>query len=172
MSQQPSPKLEKDANIDPLVQQRNDKFHWTQNVEDWETKHYYTPCGQNKVEKAAYEKIETDKVKKEAYLPGDEKYKRVIPTKYTGQSGDSFMANIIKNYAVEGGKKEGKPNGAFWFEPLGAKKASQFVMKSYMHMSDTDSEVAVCARFNSVWDYLDVNKEGKIDADRMPRFFR
>ena len=82
------------------------------------------------------------------------------------------MAKMIKEYAMEGGKAAGKPNGFFWFEPLGAKRASEFVLKSYMHMTQENAEVAVCSRFKSAWDYFDVNHQGKIEPDRMPRFFR
>ena len=49
---------------------------------------------------------------------------RKIPEKYTG-TGDVFMGEMIKKYAMEGGKKKGKPNGDFWFEFEGAREASK-----------------------------------------------
>ena len=52
---------------------------------------------------------------------------RKIPEKYTG-IGDTFTGDMIKKYAMEGGKKEGKPNGQFWFEFEGAREASKIVL--------------------------------------------
>ena len=41
-----------------------------------------------------------------------------------------------------------------------------------MHVDEKEAENVVCSRFNTVWNYIDVNNDGKIEADRMPRFFR
>ena len=35
---------------------------------------------------------------------GVQAYKRTIPEKYTGDVGDNFMEQMIKKYAIEGGK--------------------------------------------------------------------
>ena len=48
-----------------------------------------------------------------------------MPKKYDGPGGDDFMQKYIKEFAVEGGKVDGKPNGQFWFEKAGAKLAAK-----------------------------------------------
>lgn len=40
-----------------------------------------------------------------------------------GYGGDSFMREIVKKFAVEGGKEKEVPNGEFWFDRKGAKEA-------------------------------------------------
>ena len=38
-----------------------------------------------------------------------------------GVGGDSFMREMTKKFAVEGGKEKEVPNGEFWFDRKGAK---------------------------------------------------
>ena len=60
-------------------------------------------------------------VNKFGYTPGETT--RTLPEIYTG-FGDNFMGQMVLNYAIEGGKVEGAPNGKFWFEYDGAKAAA------------------------------------------------
>ena len=41
-----------------------------------------------------------------------------------------------------------------------------------MHVSPDEADDIVCNGFEAAWIYYDPNNEGKIEADRMPRFFR
>jgi len=129
--------------------------------------------------------VDDDKSESKSEEEGEEKsskkeYSRQVPSKYqktstaygTQGGGDDFMSKMIKEYAIEGGKDKGEPNGQFWFEPEGARKAAKQVLMDYMHHSEAEAEDEVCQRFNHVWMYYDPHNTGKIDADRMPRLFR
>ena len=151
-----------------------ESYHWTANIDNG-TSLNYMPCGIRNLISEEVAKAHRDVSLKSNYHPGDKDYKRIIPAQYqqtNGQGGDNFMASAIQNWAVEGGKDKGKPNGQFWFEPYGAQLASKKVVMDYIHVSEQEAENIVCSRFNTVWNYYDVNNEGKIDADRMPRFWR
>jgi len=41
-----------------------------------------------------------------------------------GVGGDSFMREMTKKFAVEGGKDKEVPNGEFWFDRKGAKEVA------------------------------------------------
>jgi hypothetical protein len=46
---------------------------------------------------------------------GESVYERVIPAKYA-DGGDSFMASMIENYALEQKNEDGSPNGRFFMD--------------------------------------------------------
>ena len=54
------------------------------------------------------------------------------------------MGEMISKYATEGGKKEGKPNGKFWFEYEEAQKAGVQVLKDYLHLNDEQAKEVIC----------------------------
>ena len=74
-------------------------------------------------------------------------YTRKVPAKYAGTGGDDFMLKYIKEFAVEGGKLDGKPNGQFWFEKEGAKRACKQVVLDYMHVTPEEADDIVCNGF-------------------------
>ena len=41
-----------------------------------------------------------------------------------------------------------------------------------MHTSDAEANDLICSRFWATWTREDTNNEGRLEADRMPRFFR
>ena len=87
-----------------------------------------------------------------------------------GYGGDSFMRELVKKFAVEGGKEKEVPNGEFWFDRKGAKEAGIQTLQDYKHLNKTDAEAWACDNFEEAWEYMDPGKTGKIEADRMPRF--
>ena len=104
------------------------------------------------------------KIEPAGYAPGESS--RKVPEQY----GD-FMGDLIKKYAFEGGKP-GPSNGTFWFQYEGSRAAAKDVLKSYLHVDDQGAEDILCDNFEKTWKYTDVNNSGKIEADRMPGFFR
>ena len=82
------------------------------------------------------------------------------------------MGEMIQKYAIEGGKAQGKPNGQFWFEWEGARIASKQVLKSFLHVEDSEADTILCDNFEKTWRYVDVNDSGKIEADRFPGFLQ
>ena len=82
------------------------------------------------------------------------------------------MGEMISKYATEGGKKEGKPNGKFWFEYEEAQKAGVQVLKDYLHLNDEQAKEVICQNIEETWQHFDVNQTGMIEADRMPNFFQ
>ena len=103
--------------MDPDVAEAHGTYQWDQ-VPPHSTGHSYCqtkrPEGMGKPE--------------EGFKPGGKD--RKIPEKFTGQ-GDSFTGEMIKKYAIEGGKssKDKKPNGQFWFEFEGARQAAKEVLQ-------------------------------------------
>lgn len=87
-----------------------------------------------------------------------------------GVGGDSFMREMTKLFAVEGGKEKEVPNGEFWFDRKGAKSASIQTLIDYKHLPKSEAEAWACDNFEEAWDYMDPGNTGKIEADRMPRF--
>ena len=163
--------------IDPEVSRRDATYHWSDVVPE--------PVGLGRIGcdddlLNAFEAVMKEKSKQTAYHPDEHEtkksnsksYTRVVPEKYTGISGDSFMHKLIVEHAIEGGKAQGKPNGQFWFEPAGARAAAKDVIVNYLHVPDAVANDMVCSRFWTIWRSEDPANLGKIEADRMPRFFR
>lgn len=88
-------------------------------------------------------------VKPEAgFKPGEGE--RKLPAKYTGD-GDTFTGEMVQKYATEGGKADGKPNGEFWFDFGGARKAAKQVLQDYVHIDEDHAEELLCAKYLGAW---------------------
>ena len=107
--------------IDPEVLKKQASYHWS----DKTPKASCAGCRKDKGDHVKakstvgthYQPVETP----------DQSYARKVPIKYGGiyEGGDSAMVKLIKDYAIEGGKKEGKPNGQFYFDVAGARDAAR-----------------------------------------------
>jgi len=87
-----------------------------------------------------------------------------------GVGGDSFMREMTKKFAVQGGKEKEVPTDEFWFDRKGAKEVSIQTLIDYKHLEKVAAEAWACDNFEEAWEYMDPGNTGKIEADRMPRF--
>tara|TARA_B110000285_G_C14966321_1_gene534254 strand:+ start:433 stop:756 length:324 start_codon:yes stop_codon:yes gene_type:complete len=76
--------------------------------------------GEEKKEEKKDEKKEEKKEEKK----DDKKEEEEKKEDEDGVGGDSFMREMTKKFAVEGGKDKEVPNGEFWFDRKGAKEVA------------------------------------------------
>lgn len=106
---------------------------------------------------------------------GEPVYERVIPKKYLDSddnNGDSFMASIIRNYALEGKNEDGSPNGKFYMDKAQTELAAKEVLKTHKKIDAKELEDYMKQYFARTWTHFDINKDDKLDADTMPMFMR
>ena len=100
------------------------------------------------------------------------KYEREMPENFKNKHlDDMFMHSMIDVYAKEGRNPDGSPNGKFVLDKEAAKKASEEVLKTHMHLTGKKLENYMTMNFDETWNYYDVNNEDAIEADRMHTFF-
>ena len=80
------------------------------------------------------------------------------------------MRQIINYYAIEKKDGFGKPSGQFFVNKPGAYLAARIVIKRFMPGANVDELFA--ERVPTAWAEEDVNKEGRIEAERIPMFLR
>ena len=73
-------------------------------------------------------------------------YVRVIPAQFTDDVTDQLMATILKDYAIETRKLDGKPSGNFYLLELDAKALATKICKG---KGKTDEWIATM--FPSAW---------------------
>ena len=112
-----------------------------------------------------------------------EGYERQVPTVFQGDSADDgyystdkFTQNMIKNYAIEGvSKKKGQDpqrTHKFYLTPESARTAATEILATHFGMSGKEASEYLAANFDSVWNYYDVNREGRIDVVGSGTFMR
>ena len=110
-------------------------------------------------------------------------YTRTLPKRFQGNSADtayypvdSFTQNMLNKYAIEGieGKKEKdpRPTGSFYLTKDSARLASKEVLCTHFSLCAAKGEEYLASHYNDVWNYYDVNNEGRIDAIGVSQFFR
>ena len=112
-----------------------------------------------------------------------EGYERQVPTVFTGDSADDgyystdkFTQNMIKNHAIEGVSKgkhqEPTRTHKFYLTPDSAKSAATEILATHFGMNAAESSAYLAQNFDSVWNYYDVNQEGRIDVVGSSTFMR
>ena len=102
-------------------------------------------------------------------------YSRLVPEHFDNEEGqhvDSFTRNVIKNYATEGVTKQGLPSRYFFITKDQTKTISDEVIKTHLGYNDAKTKEFISKKFEDMWDYYDVNKEGTIDANWAATFMR
>ena len=100
-------------------------------------------------------------------------YERKIPESFTGDERDTFTAKIIKEFALEGHDEEtGKPNGKFTVNKEQTKAASYEVLSTHLGLKGAAADEHLAKYFNEVWDHMDVNKTGRLEAIEVNKFMR
>lgn len=96
-------------------------------------------------------------------------YDRELPEKY---SDDLLMKSILSNWAIEGKNDDGSKNGHFFMTKASTEEVGKEVVETHMHMQGADRDSYVAEHLSKLWPHYDVNKEGYIDADRVPVLLR
>ena len=99
-------------------------------------------------------------------------YNREVPERFTGSGDDTLMRSVVEKYAVELKDKDGKPSGKFYCTPNGAHSISLEVVETHMGLNGGEAINYLNEYFQKAWDHFDVNKDGYIEAERMPTFLR
>ena len=102
---------------------------------------------------------------------GEPVYERVVPAKYA-DGGDSFMASIIKNYALEGKNEDGSPNGKFYMNKARTENAAKEVLKTHKKLDGKELDDYLKQYFARTWKHFDINSDDRLEADSMPMFMR
>ena len=100
-------------------------------------------------------------------------YERVVPEMFTGDTADTFTAKMIKEYAIEGQDKDsGKPNGKFYITRDACKKASYEVLATHLGLKGAAADAHLKQYFDDVWEHMDVNHTGALEAIEINKFMR
>jgi hypothetical protein len=99
-------------------------------------------------------------------------YERVIPERFSGGDGDSFMNSMIMNYAQEGKNADGTPNGNFQMTEAQTKQAAIEVLGTHKKMAGAELDAYLKQYFDRTFAHFDVNKAGMIDVGSIPSFMR
>jgi hypothetical protein len=82
------------------------------------------------------------------------------------------MHSVIKNHATEAATAEGKPKGEFNVNKAGARHLASEILETHMGLKGEKAEAYLNENFDKTWTHFDVNGEGKVEAARMPGFYR
>ena len=110
------------------------------------------------------------------YKPSDQgtlNPNRIIPERFTGDNADKLMHSIISKYAVE--TKDPvtkKPTGHFFLDRAAAEAISREVIGTHLHLTGAKASEYFDEHVPDTWQRFDVNKEGWVEAERMPQFLR
>ena len=110
-------------------------------------------------------------------------YERNLPHPFVGNAADdgyypvdTFTQNMIKNYAIEGGRgqkqKDPAPTGSFYLTKDGARQAAAEVVCTHFKKCGDEAEKFLAFYYEDAWNYYDVNRVGRIDAIGVSQFFR
>ena len=95
-------------------------------------------------------------------------YERKVPEVFSGEERDSFTSKMIAEFALEGHNEEtGKPNGKFTLNKDQAKEATYEVMKTHLGFDKAAADAHNAEYFDKVWEHMDVNKTGRLEAVEM-----
>ena len=84
-------------------------------------------------------------------------YERVIPDHFTNKHlDDQFMNSMLTNYSKEGRDENGNPNGKFFVDKEQARKASEEILKTHLHLKGEDLKTYMMLNFEETWNYWDV----------------
>ena len=96
-----------------------------------------------------------------------------MPEVFTGDNRDTFTAKMITEYALEGHDEvTGAPNGKFTLSKDKTKLASYEVLETHLGLSGADADAHLAKYFDQVWDHMDVNKTGRLEAVELQKFMR
>jgi len=101
-------------------------------------------------------------------------YNRKIPDHFSGPGSgdDQFMHSVLSNHAHEAATETGTPTGNFNMNKAGARHLAHEILDTHMGLKGEKAEKYLDEYFDKTWDHFDVNKEGKVEAARMPGFYR
>ena len=100
-------------------------------------------------------------------------YNRVVPTAFTGDERDTFTAKMISQFALEGTDEDThKPNGHFTVSKEKTKEATYEVLKTHLGFDAAAADEHNAKYFDQVWDHMDVNKKGALEAVELNKFMR
>ena len=105
---------------------------------------------------------------------GAPQYDRDMPQHFADKNlDDMFMNSMITKYAQEGrDKKTGEKNGKFYLDHDAGYKAAEEIVATHMGLSGDALKNYLLAYYDEAWEYYDVNRENKIEADRMTTLYR
>ena len=100
-------------------------------------------------------------------------YERKVPERFSDLNNDDrLMQSMIQNYAMEETDDKGMPNGKFFLDQEQARRASEEVVSTHLNLFGQELKNYVDGNFYDVWSQMDAAGDGKIEAERMPTFFR
>ena len=100
-------------------------------------------------------------------------YERVTPTMFTGDTADTFTKKIIEKFSVEGQDKDsGRPNGKFYVSRDACKAATYEVLATHLNLRGAAAEAYLKKYFDEVWEHMDVNHTGSLEAIEINKFMR
>jgi len=101
-------------------------------------------------------------------------YNRKIPSNFDGPGSgdDQFMHETLKNHAIEEASPTGQPSGKFHVTKPYARNHAKEILETHMGLKGEKAESYLNENYDKTWDHFDVNKEGKVEAARMPGLFR
>ena len=102
---------------------------------------------------------------------GENPYERVVPARFA-DGGDSFMASMIANYALESKNEDGTPTGKFFMDEKRTNAAANEVLKSHKKIDGKELEEYMKTYFARTWKHFDINNDGVVGVDVMPQFMR
>ena len=111
-------------------------------------------------------------------FPGTEEgapeYTRDMPDHFADKHlDDMFMNSMISKYAHEGrDKKTGEKNGKFYLDHDAGYQAAEEIVHTHLGLSGESLKNYLTAYYDEAWEYYDVNRENKIEADRMTTLYR
>ena len=98
-------------------------------------------------------------------------YERNMPNRFSEERDDRLMNSMDGAYAREI-FHDGKPSGHLFLNHADARAAANEVIRDHKNedrlRGDEDSD----DRFEDTWNHFDVNKDGLVEAERMPQFMR
>jgi len=82
------------------------------------------------------------------------------------------MHSVLKDHAHESASETGTPTGNFHMNKSGARHLAKEIIETHMGLKGEKAESYLDENFDKTWDHFDVNKENKVEASRMPGFYR
>ena len=104
---------------------------------------------------------------------GAPEYKRDMPDHFADlHADDMFMNSMIEKYAHEDRNKDGTKNGKFYLDKEAGFQAAQEIVATHLGLKGDALKNYLIAYWDEAWEYYDVNRENKIEADRMTTLYR
>ena len=79
---------------------------------------------------------------------------------------------MIKNHSIEEATPEGVKSGKFIFNKSAARAGSAEILKTHLGLEGQKADEYMDQYFDKTWKHFDTAGDGKIEADRMPGFYR